>query len=46
MGPFNMPWMTFSAFIVIGASIAISIIWAINDIRKESGGDRAGEGRG
>ena len=35
MGPFNMPWMTFAAFIVIGVSIAASIIWAINDIRKD-----------
>ncbi len=38
MGPFDMPWMTFAAFIVIGVSIAASILWAINDIRKDRGG--------
>jgi len=34
MGPFNIPWLTFSAFIVIGLSIVGAILWAVNDIKK------------
>ncbi len=29
MGPFNTPWSTFSAWIVTGATIVASIVWAI-----------------
>ena len=35
MGPFNMPWLTFWAFIVVAASILGAIPWAVNDISKE-----------
>jgi hypothetical protein len=35
MGPFNFPWLTFLAFIVIDISILIAIIWALIDIRRE-----------
>ena len=29
MGPFNIPWMTFLAFVVTGASVIAAIIWAL-----------------
>ena len=35
MGPFNFPWLTFLAFIVIDISILIAIVWALIDIRRE-----------
>ena len=35
MGPFNYPWLTFFAFVVIGVSIVIAISWALVDIRRE-----------
>ena len=34
MGPFNMPWLTFMAFIVIDISIVAAIAWAVYDIKK------------
>jgi len=34
MAPFNFPWLTFTAFIVIGVSILAAVLWAMNDIRK------------
>jgi len=36
MGPFNTPWLTFSAFIVVAGSILASIWWALNDIKQNS----------
>lgn len=41
MGPFNLPWSTFLAFIVILASIAIAVIWAWNEKKQ----DRSGRGK-
>ena len=35
VGPFNFPWLTFLAFIVIDISILIAIVWALIDIRRE-----------
>jgi hypothetical protein len=35
MGPWNMPWMTFIAIIVIIVSAVIAAVWAIVDIRKD-----------
>ncbi|MBN1163075.1 MAG: FeoB-associated Cys-rich membrane protein [Candidatus Krumholzibacteriota bacterium] len=35
MGPFNMPWLTFWAFIVVAASIAGAVLWAVKDIRDD-----------
>jgi len=29
MGPLNTPWSTFAAWIVIGSSILLSIVWAL-----------------
>jgi hypothetical protein len=36
MGPFNIPWSTFTAFIVIGGSFIIALAWAIIDTRRDS----------
>ena len=29
MAPFNTPWSTFLAWIVIGGTVLLSIVWAI-----------------
>ena len=29
MGPFNTPWETFAAWIVVGVSVLISLAWAV-----------------
>jgi len=29
MGPFNTPWSTFAAWIAIGASVLLAIVWAL-----------------
>lgn len=44
MGPFNMPWLTFLAFVVIDLSIVIAIVWALLDIRKDPGTGQGGRG--
>jgi len=31
MGPFNFPLLTFAAFLVTGASIALALVWAALD---------------
>lgn len=38
MGPFNLPWSTFLAFLVILGSVAGSIFWAVNEKRQEKTG--------
>jgi len=40
MGPFHIPWSTFSAFLVVVAAVLIAIFWAIRDKRREKGGGR------
>lgn len=34
MGPFQLPWLTFGALIVIGGSILLAIIWSIWGIKR------------
>ena len=34
MGPFQTPWLTFFAWIVIGATILMAIVWSIWGFRK------------
>jgi len=34
MGPFQTPWLTFYAWIVIGASILMAIVWSVFWFRK------------
>lgn len=31
MAPFNLPWSTFGAFLVLGGTILLAIIWATID---------------
>jgi hypothetical protein len=38
MAPFNLPWSTFGAFVVLAATIALAIAWALWD-RARDGGD-------
>lgn len=40
MGPFRIPWLTFGAWIVIGASLVVSIVWAAWISRHRAGDDR------
>jgi len=35
-----MPWLTLSAFFVIGFSVVLAVAWAVHDIRN-SGGDKS-----
>jgi hypothetical protein len=39
MGPFGLPWLTFSALLVVVASIAISIAWAVWFSGSDGGDD-------
>ncbi len=37
MAPFHLPWLTFSAFLVLGATIVLALSWAgIDKIRNQS----------
>lgn len=38
MAPFHLPWSTFAAFLVLGATIALALIWAAID-KVRSGSD-------
>ena len=40
MGPFAIPWLTFLAFVVTGASILAAIIWALCDRAADRRGRR------
>lgn len=34
MGPFQTPWLTFFAWIVIGGTVLMAIVWSIWGFRK------------
>ena len=38
MAPFGMPWLTFGAFMVLGGTILLALVWAYMDKKKEEGG--------
>ncbi len=38
MGPFNMPWLTFAAFVVTAATIVLAVVWAALDRDREDEG--------
>ena len=38
MGPFGLPWLTFSALLVVVASIVLAVVWAVRS------GDDSGQG--
>jgi hypothetical protein len=31
-----MPWLTFSAFLVVGLSVVLAAAWAVHDIRNSN----------
>ena len=35
MAPFNMPWLTFGAFLVLGGTILLALVWALWDKKHE-----------
>ena len=36
MAPFHLPWATFGAFLVMGGTIILALVWALIDkIREE-----------
>lgn len=35
MGPWNVPWSTFLAFVVAGASVVLALVWAALDRRRD-----------
>ena len=37
MGPFHIPWSTFSAFLVVVAAAILAVVWALRDKRRERG---------
>lgn len=37
MGPFNMPWLTFLAWVVTAASVLLAIAWAAWPSRRGKG---------
>jgi len=39
MGPFGLPWQTFSALLVVAASVLVSALWALAS-HDGDGGDR------
>ena len=46
MPPFNLPWSTFGALVVVAATIALAVLWALWDRRRERSEDRSHEGAG
>ena len=41
MAPFHLPWTTFSAFIVLAATITLALVWAMIDKYRESSHEEA-----
>ena len=35
MAPFDMPWSTFGAFLVLGGTILLALVWALIDRRRD-----------
>jgi len=35
MAPFHLPWSTFGAFLVLGGTILLALIWAAVDKARE-----------
>jgi hypothetical protein len=35
MAPFHLPWLTFSAFLVLGGTIVLALVWALVDKSRE-----------
>jgi hypothetical protein len=37
-GPLGFSWLTFGAFLVVAASIVVSVLWAIRESRSGAAG--------
>jgi hypothetical protein len=35
MPPWNLPWSTFGAFLVLGVTILLAVVWAVWDKARE-----------
>ena len=35
MAPFHLPWLTFAAFLVLGATIVLALVWAWVDRARQ-----------
>jgi len=35
MAPFHLPWSTFGAFLVLGGTVVLALVWAYADKRRE-----------
>jgi hypothetical protein len=35
MAPFHLPWLTFSAFLVLAGTIVLALVWAAVDKMKD-----------
>ncbi|MDY0109628.1 MAG: hypothetical protein RBT60_06790 [Candidatus Krumholzibacteria bacterium] len=35
MAPWNLPWSTFGAFVVLAVTIALAVGWAFWDLRRD-----------
>lgn len=40
MAPMHLPWSTFGAFVVLGATIVLAVGWALWDRARERAQDR------
>ena len=38
MAPFHLSWLTFGAFLVLGGTIILALVWALVDRVRERGG--------
>ena len=35
MAPFHLPWLTFGAFLVLGGTIVLALVWALVDKARD-----------
>jgi hypothetical protein len=35
MAPFHLPWLTFGAFLVLGGTIILALVWALVDRARD-----------
>ncbi len=40
MAPFHLPWSTFGAFLVLGGTILLALVWAAIDKAREGKDDQ------
>ena len=41
MAPWNLPWSTFGAFLVLACTIVLALVWAAGEARDRDREDRA-----